>query len=104
MQVGGNGATSSVSPWRRLLVPAATTLDMLHHAIQAAFDWDDDHLHSFEADGWRYSDPDVALDGCDDESAARLGKVLSRVGATMIYVYDLGDWWNTGSPSRRSTS
>jgi hypothetical protein len=86
---------SHVKPpvWRRLRVPATITLDVLHDAIQAAFDWDDDHLHTFEADRSRYADPDFALDDCDDESAIRLAKAMPNKGATMTYVYDLGDCW-----------
>jgi hypothetical protein len=34
--------------WRRPLVPATTTLDVLRYAIQVAFDWDDGHLHTGE--------------------------------------------------------
>jgi hypothetical protein len=86
---------SDVKPpvWRRLRVPASIPLDVLHHAIQAAFDWDDDHLHTFEADRRRYSDPDIALDDCEDETDVRLAKAMPREGATMTYVYDLGDCW-----------
>ncbi len=79
--------------WRRLVLPAATTLDVLHFAIQVAFDWDDDHLHSFDTGNQRYADLEFRLEECDDEADARLAKVLSHVGATMTYVYDLGDWW-----------
>jgi hypothetical protein len=77
--------------WRRLRLPATITLDVLHYVIQAAFDWDDDHLHVFEADHRRYAD--AGLEDCGDESGVRLLKVLPRRGATMTYVYDLGDCW-----------
>jgi hypothetical protein len=85
---------SRVKPpvWRRLRVPATLPLDALHHVIQAAFSWHDDHLHLFEAGRQRYADPDFELDDCDDESAVRLAKVLPS-GATMTYIYDMGDWW-----------
>ena len=33
--------------WRRVEVPAATTLRQLHAVIQAAMGWDDDHLYQF---------------------------------------------------------
>ncbi|MER7273473.1 plasmid pRiA4b ORF-3 family protein [Dactylosporangium sp. NPDC000244] len=86
---------SDVRPpvWRRLRVPASIPLDVLHYTIQAAFEWDDSHLHTFEADRRRYSDPDVALDEHEDESDVRLAKAMPREGATMTYVYDLGDCW-----------
>ena len=79
--------------WRRVRVPATTTLDDLHRVIQVLFDWDDDHLHVFTVDGRRYADPFFELDDCADEARVRLGKVLHRAGGSMRYVYDLGDWW-----------
>ena len=33
--------------WRRVEVPAVTTLRQLHAVIQAAMGWDDDHLYQF---------------------------------------------------------
>ena len=79
--------------WRRIRLPATTTLDMLHQIIQVAFDWDDDHLHTFTVDGRRYADAFFGLEDCADESRVRLGRLLPRAGGTMRYVYDLGDWW-----------
>jgi Plasmid pRiA4b ORF-3-like protein len=79
--------------WRRVRVPATATLDELHRVIQIAFDWDDDHLHVFTSDGRRYADPFFGLEETADEFRARLGKVASSVGATLTYVYDLGDHW-----------
>jgi hypothetical protein len=79
--------------WRRVRVPATTTLDALQEVVQVVFDWDDDHLHVFEVDGRRYADPYAQLDDCADESRVRLGRVLPRAGDRMRYVYDLGDWW-----------
>jgi hypothetical protein len=79
--------------WRRVRMPATATLDELHRVIQAVFDWDDDHLHVFTADGRRYTDPFFGLDETADEFRARLGKLAPSVGATLTYVYDLGDRW-----------
>ncbi|HEX8346802.1 MAG TPA: plasmid pRiA4b ORF-3 family protein, partial [Actinoplanes sp.] len=79
--------------WRRIRLPATTTLASLHRIIQVAFDWDDDHLHVFTADGRRYADPFFGLEECADESRARLSRLLSRPGESMSYVYDLGDSW-----------
>jgi hypothetical protein len=77
--------------WRRVRLPATATLDELHRVIQVVFDWDDDHLHEFTVDGRRYADPSFGLEEYADEFRARLGRVMPRVGATMTYVYDLGD-------------
>jgi len=88
-------ALSRVRPpvWRRVLVPASVTLGLLHQVIQVAFDWDGDHLHAFTVDGRRYSDPFMGLDDCGDEEVVRLMSALPRLGASMSYVYDMGDWW-----------
>jgi hypothetical protein len=83
--------------WRRVRLPATTTLDALHEVIQVVFDWDDDHLHVFTVDGQRYADPYAQLDDCADEARVRLGRVLPRAGDAMRYVYDLGDWGSTRS-------
>ena len=48
--------------WRRIQVPDCTLTD-LHECIQAAFGWWNYHLHQFEIDGVRYSQP--APDGDD---------------------------------------
>jgi hypothetical protein len=80
--------------WRRLRLPASTTLAQLHQVIQVAFGWEDAHLHAFEAGGHRYSRPDFELwDGAADEGKARLQEVASRPGARLRYTYDFGDSW-----------
>ena len=40
---------AGISPmvWRRLLVPAETSIAGLHAILQAAFGWSDEHLHRF---------------------------------------------------------
>jgi len=43
--------------WRRVEVPAGTTLGQLHRIVQVLFEWADDHLHVFEIDGRSYADP-----------------------------------------------
>jgi hypothetical protein len=88
-------ALTGIKPqvWRRIQLPATDTLNDLHHIIRIAFDWDDDHLHMFTVDGRHYADPFHHLDDSADESGARLGRILPKAGATMTYVYDLGDWW-----------
>jgi hypothetical protein len=80
--------------WRRLRVPAATTLAELHHIIQTVFEWDDDHLHVFTIDRMSYADPWHELDGCADESGLTLAAALPRPGARLTYRYDLGDCWD----------
>ena len=84
--------------WRRIQVPDCTLAD-LHDYIQAAFGWENCHLHQFEIDGVRYSQP--APDGDDfgmefeDETEVPLSKLLpnSPKRTRWIYEYDFGDGW-----------
>jgi Plasmid pRiA4b ORF-3-like protein len=80
--------------WRRVLVPAGTSLGDLHQIVQIALEWDDDHLHVFTVDGIGYADPDHGLDGCGDEETIALASALPRPGARLAYRYDLGDCWD----------
>ena len=45
-----------ISPiiWRRLLIPADTTLAGLHDVLQVAFGWSGEHLHRFVVHGADY--------------------------------------------------
>lgn len=105
--------------WRRVLVPAQFTLSGLHRVIQAAFEWQDYHLHRFEIERVRYDLPDLAewsppgrewcerllADGVDpaevsmlctpprDERKVRLGDLAGRSVHQFIYLYDFGDDW-----------
>jgi hypothetical protein len=80
--------------WRRLRLPAATTLAQLHQVIQVAFGWEDAHLHAFEVGGRRYSRPDFELwDEAADEGKVRLQDLASHPGARLRYTYDFGDSW-----------
>ncbi len=80
--------------WRRLLVSDTTTLENLHHVLQAAFGWWDYHLHEFEIDGVRYGADDGDGWGAPpkDETRARLRTVASE-RSVLKYVYDFGDDW-----------
>ncbi len=84
--------------WRRIQVPDCTLAD-LHEYIQAAFGWENYHLHQFMIDGERYGPP--APDGQDfdldfeDETEVLLSKLIPRSGrkSRWIYEYDFGDGW-----------
>ena len=84
--------------WRRIQVPDCTLVD-LHEYIQAAFGWENYHLHQFEIDGVRYSQP--APDGDDfdmdfeDETDVLLSKLLPNTAkrTRWTYEYDFGDGW-----------
>lgn len=45
--------------WRRVLVPADLTLDGLNNVVQAAFGWDNSHLHEFKRGKQRWGSPDA---------------------------------------------
>ncbi|HXE56197.1 MAG TPA: plasmid pRiA4b ORF-3 family protein [Tepidisphaeraceae bacterium] len=84
--------------WRRIQVPDCTLVD-LHEFIQAAFGWENYHLHQFDIEGVRYSQP--ALDGDDfdmdfeDETDVLLSKLLPKTArkCRWRYEYDFGDGW-----------
>jgi hypothetical protein len=107
--------------WRRVLVPAQFTLNGLHRVIQAAFGWQDYHLHRFEVGHVRYENLDLAewdppgrercqklladgVDPCEvqmlctrpaDERRTRLRDLADRGIEDFEYLYDFGDdWWH----------
>ena len=87
--------------WRRFQITKDATFDDLHDAIQAAFDWDDDHLWEFRAT-LRSS---VPLAGPMRLRSRRVDGTVSRAGIKLtrhfgtgkrrrcFYVYDFGDNW-----------
>jgi len=84
--------------WRRIQVPDGTLAD-LHWNIQAAFGWENSHLHQFEIDGVRYG---MSMPGgfgfeddTTDEATVRLSELISRSGrrSRWLYEYDFGDSW-----------
>jgi len=103
--------------WRRVLVPADTTLGELHRVIQALMGWHDNHLHEFEAprpgdtgsltrrSRWDYrlfrsgTDPSgepldwIMDDGQEDEDTAVLADVAPCEKSHFAYIYDMGDHW-----------
>jgi Plasmid pRiA4b ORF-3-like protein len=81
--------------WRRLEVPSAMTLDLVHEVLQAVFDWDGYHLHSFETVCGEYGDPSQDDDWSErgHESAVALAQVAAAEKAKVVYVYDFGDDW-----------
>ncbi len=84
--------------WRRLVLPSSWTLEQLHLAIQAAFNWWNYHLHEFRIGGLRYGDAELLMeDSCEgDPQVFSSGDVRLRdfeYGAVFSYVYDFGDSW-----------
>jgi len=80
--------------WRRLAVPGDTTLFLLHHIIQAAMGWENDHLHEFIINKVRYGDDefDFGPEVISDRETL-LQDVITRARKKFRYVYDFGDGW-----------
>ena len=89
--------------WRRLLVPADTTLHRLHAILQATMLWEDYHLYEFQVGGGeegagatRYGI--YELEFLDEEPVidarrTRLAAITPATGTTLTYLYDFGANW-----------
>jgi hypothetical protein len=85
-----------ISPmvWRRLLVPATTSIADLHEILQRAFGWSDEGLHRFTVHGveygcWRPGSAGFSTDG----RQVRLSRFGLRVGERFTYDYDFFAGW-----------
>ncbi|TFD11037.1 plasmid pRiA4b ORF-3 family protein [Cryobacterium sp. TMT1-2-2] len=94
------GTTSPL--WRKLVVPAHLTLDVLHDVLQVAFGFTNSHLHRFalthdplgrEFEGiltpFDVTEGDIGI----LESEVRVDQLLTAPGDTLLYTYDFGDDW-----------
>ena len=90
IKVGLRGAKPPI--WRRLEVPADLSLSDLHYIIQAAFGWDDSHLHVFDTAYGDFGRADRQLDH-QAEAPVTLEQVAPRVTSKIRYLYDFGDDW-----------
>lgn len=79
------------SCWRRVLVPASSTLGTVHDVIRIALDWGSEHLHGLQVGNTSYGDP--AFDIGDDEDTVTLAEVFTRRRKKISYIYDFGDTW-----------
>ena len=87
--------------WRQLAVSSTLHLDEVHAVLQAAFGWDDYHLHRFAGDPddpWgqpAYLCPFDIAEGDTGLPAelVRLDEVLASEGERLHYTYDYGDDW-----------
>ena len=64
--------------------------------LQTAMGWEGSHLHEYIVDGQRYGTPDPLYDEPGNvlpETGVRLERFLPEPGATMLYLYDFGDYW-----------
>ena len=84
--------------WRRFVVPASITLDLLHDVLQVVMGWEDYHLHEFTIGGTHYTEgPEELYDGHNEKGLDENGVVLSMLvdtpKAKFTYLYDFGDGW-----------
>lgn len=89
--------------WRRLDLRADLALDVVHLALQAAFDWENRHLYRFVLGGGPFDagsqhylcDGDEELDEGSGRPASQVSllEVLREPGDRLAYVYDFGDCW-----------
>ena len=95
--------------WRLLEIRSSMALDQVHDVLQAAFGWEDAHLHRFTADDpfapLRPVDGDIPearrwLPGqeCEEpddrpEEVFSLDQLLALGAGAAFYEYDFGDSW-----------
>lgn len=82
--------------WRRIAVSSNAVLDDLHDAIQAAFEFDNDHLYEFSFRNRFGITQRVVHPMCEEEFSTdefRIENLPLRIGEKMEYVFDFGDYW-----------
>ena len=85
-----------VSPliWRRLLIPADTTIAGLHAVLQIAFGWGGEHLHRFLIHGVEYGiSYAVGVGFRDDPHRVHVAELGLRPTERFVYDYDFTDGW-----------
>lgn len=79
--------------FRRLEIPTAISLGVLHDILQIAFGWTNSHLHQFLVGDRRFGPREGEFDDAiADESKTRLAKLLPSYDR-FVYEYDFGDEW-----------
>lgn len=91
--------------WRRFLIHKEATFEELHQAIQDACRWTNSHLYVFRDGRLTANGPEIAGIPCDDRfeggpppttdaTIIKLTDYFDCAGPrTIIYEYDLGDFW-----------
>lgn len=92
--------------WRRVLVPSTYSFRHLHNIIQTVFDWQNYHLHAFEAKKEGVKDKRIVMDDDPDtlecldldtydvllEQFVALEDIFPEY-KEVTYEYDFGDFW-----------
>lgn len=82
--------------WRRIAISSGDVLDDLHDAIQAAFEFGNDHLYEFNFRNRFGKKQRVPHPMCEEEFSTdefKIEELPLRIGETMKYVFDFGDNW-----------
>lgn len=83
--------------WRKVQVPAESTLDFLHEAIITSYDFEDDHLYAFFMDKVLWSPLDVywsPFANClPSADLIKLQDFNFKKGDSFLYLFDFGDEW-----------
>ena len=84
--------------WRRIEVPGQMTFYDLHHAIQTAMGWENDHLWAFYVEKTEVSPASEQLDfpgvpRARPADGTTLDQLLAGRRIKFRYVYDMGDDW-----------
>jgi hypothetical protein len=82
--------------WRKVLTSASHTLEDLHHAIQRAFEFDDDHLYAFFLGRFRDDDSTYYCPRYEEgysTAEVKIGELGLRQGQVFTYLFDFGDEW-----------
>ena len=87
---------AGISPmvWRRLLVPAETSVAGLHEIMQTAFGWSDEHLHRFTVHALEYGLWRPGSAGFSrDARQVPLAEFGLRAGERFTYEYNFFAGW-----------
>ena len=83
--------------WRNIAISGRASLEDLHLAIQAAFDFNNDHLYSFSLDPQRLHPRKSYHSPYSEEAPSadliQIGQMNLHEGQKLLYVFDYGDWW-----------
>ena len=79
--------------WRRLEIPSALPLPLVHEVLQVAFRWHGYHLHEFQTVCGEFGDPadDDDLSERADEAAVALGQVAASESGDASEPFDPAD-------------
>jgi Plasmid pRiA4b ORF-3-like protein. len=84
------------SCWRKIQISGSKTLLDLHHLIQRAFEFDNDHLYGFFMDGKPYGRKGIYAPGDDHGpyvDKVKIGDLNLYEGKSFMYLFDYGDEW-----------